>query len=203
MIPETLILRLSKTTHGFKPFEKEARALLDPDSLEGSRDIALELLTSGAYQVRCCGVFMLGLIAASDASVLHLLKEQARTDISWQVQEVIAKAFDQFCRDRGYGQSLPEIREWLADPNPNVCRAVTEGLRIWTGRPYFRDNPQAAIALISTNKSSESGYLRMSVGNSLRDIGKRYPELVEKEVSGWDMADRNVAFTYRYVLKRH
>ena len=42
--------------------------------------------------------------------------------------------------------SLLLISEWLEDNRPNVIRAVTEGLRIWTSRPYFKGHPSVAIA---------------------------------------------------------
>ena len=44
---------------------------------------------------------------------------------------------------------VAEIDAWLADPSPNIRRAVTEGLRIWTSKPYFRDHPDTAIKLLS------------------------------------------------------
>lgn len=47
-----------------------------------------------------------------------------------------------------------------------------------TSRPYFKDNPNVAIELLSTRKEDESEYVRKSVGNALRDISKKYPELV-------------------------
>jgi 3-methyladenine DNA glycosylase AlkC len=200
---ETLIAKLIKIEHGFKPFEQEAKKILNAHSLIDSKKIALDLITNDFYQIRACAVFVLGFIAFKDRSVLSILKESARADDSWQVQEIIAKAFDQFCRDNGYEHSLPEIKEWLSDQNPHVCRAVTEGLRIWTSRPYFRDHPQNAIQFISLHKASNSEYLRKSVGNSLRDIHKKYPELIENEISKWDLADRKIAFTYEYVIKRH
>ncbi|EEI92439.1 hypothetical protein HMPREF0765_2054 [Sphingobacterium spiritivorum ATCC 33300] len=196
------IQRIIKTEHGFKPFEDEARNLFGSHSLADSKNIALELLHHDFYQVRSVGIFILGFIAAEDKTVLAVLKESARNDESWQVQEIIAKAFDQFCRDNGYEHSLPEIKEWLSEKHPNICRAVTEGLRIWTSRPYFKDHPQEAILFISRHKSSDSEYLRKSVGNSLRDISKKYPELVEKEISNWDLSDSKTAFTHKYVLKK-
>ena len=45
-------------------------------------------------------------------------------------------------------KALPIIDEWLENDNPNTRRAVTEGLRIWTSRPYFKDNPNEAIRRI-------------------------------------------------------
>ena len=53
-------------------------------------------------------------------------------------------------------------------------RAVTEGLRIWTGRPYFHNHPEVAIQLLSQLRNDESEYVRKSVGNALRDISKKH-----------------------------
>ncbi len=200
---EEFIQKLIKIEHGFKPFEDEAKNLLRSSPLIDSKNIAVDLLRNDFYQIRSVGIFMLGFISCKDRSVLSILKESARLDDSWQVQEIIAKAFDQFCKDNGYENSLSEIKEWLSDKHPNVCRSVTEGLRIWTSRPYFKEHPSEAIQLISIHKASDSEYLRKSVGNSLRDISKKYPEFVEKETSLWDMSDKNIAFTYSYVLKKH
>ena len=86
---------------------------------------------------------------------------------------MLAKAFDEICKYKGYESSLPLIEEWINDNNPNVVRAVTEGLRIWTNRPFFKENPMIAIALISKHKEDESEYLRKSVGNALKDISKK------------------------------
>lgn len=94
------------------------------------------------------------------------------------MQEILAMAFDNHCAIIGYETALPLIKEWLNNDCINVRRAVTEGLRIWTSRPYFKDNPNVAIELLSTRKEDESEYVRKSVGNALRDISKKYPELV-------------------------
>ena len=200
---EQLQSKLLQIEHGFKIFEEEAKKIVGSHSQINSNKIALDLLESEFYQMRSCGVFILGFISAKDKSVLFTLKELARDDDSWQVQEIIAKAFDQFCRDNGYENSLPEISEWINNENSNICRAVTEGLRVWTSRPYFKEHPEKAIRLISRNKASESEYLRKSVGNSLRDIGKKNSKLIQDEISKWNLDDSNTAFTYQYVLKRH
>ncbi|MPS64800.1 MAG: DNA alkylation repair enzyme [Chryseobacterium sp.] len=198
-----LIQKLTAVEHGFKSFEAEAQKIVDNQSLSESKAIAVDMLRSEFYQVRCCAIFILGFITVKDNTVLHLLKNVTRSDESWQVQEIIAKAFDQYCKDNGYENSLPEIKAWLSDEHPNVCRAVTEGLRIWTGRPYFKTHPEVAIDLISRHKANDSEYLRKSVGNSLRDISKKYGELVRMEIAKWDLQDKRIAFTYDYVLKRH
>ena len=97
--------------------------------------------------------------------------------------------------------SLPLIEEWLNDNNPNVIRAVTEGLRIWTSRPFFKENPAIAITLISKHKAHESEYLRKSVGNALRDISKKHAELIRQEVEQWDLSNPRVLFTYKFATK--
>ena len=144
---------------------------------------------------------ILGRLATEDNNALCFLKEQVSTDENWRVQEMLAKAFDEVCKHRGYEMSLPLIEEWINDDNPNVVRAVTEGLRIWTSRPFFKENPSEAIALISKHKAHESEYLRKSVGNALRDISKKHRELIRQEVQQWDLSNPRVMFTYKLVLR--
>ena len=144
---------------------------------------------------------ILGRLATEDNNVLCFLKEQVSTNENWRVQEMLAKAFDEVCKYRGYEISLPPIEEWLGDGNPNVVRAVPEGLRIWTSRPFFKENPLAAIALISRHKPHESEYLRKSVGNALRDISKRHAELIRKEVQQWDLSNPRILFTHKLAAK--
>ena len=117
------------------------------------------------------------------------------------MQEMLAKAFDEVCKHRGYEVSLPLIEEWLNDNNPNVIRAVTEGLRIWTSRPFFKENPSVTIALIAKHKESESEYLRKSIGNALRDISKKHAELIRQEVQQWDLSNPRILFTYKLAAK--
>ena len=95
-------------------------------------------------------------------------------------------AFDNHCKIIGYETALPLIKEWLNSDCANVRRAVSEGLRIWTSRPYFKDNPQIAVQLLSVHKQDNSEYVRKSIGNALRDISKKYPKMVSEELKSWD-----------------
>jgi hypothetical protein len=144
---------------------------------------------------------ILGKLATTDKKALYFLKEQVSIDKNWRVQEMLAKAFDEICKYKGYESSLPLIEEWINDNNPNVVRAVTEGLRIWTNRPFFKENPLIAIALISKHKDDESEYLRKSVGNALKDISKKYPDLIQQEVIQWDLSNPRIFFTYKLATK--
>lgn len=113
------------------------------------------------------------------------------------MQETLAKAFDRYCSDSGYEKSLNTIREWLRDGNPNVRRAVTEGLGIWTSREYFRDRPEVAVRLLSPLRLDESEYVRRSEGNALRDISKKHKDLIKSELENWDVSDKRVRETYK------
>ena len=80
-------------------------------------------------------------------------------------------------------------------------KSVSEGLRIWTARPYFSDHPAAAIALLSQHHADASVYLRKSVGNALRDISRKHPDLVRAELAHWDRSDKRVLVTYKLAAK--
>lgn len=139
-------------------------------------------------------------------AALEFLRETVSTHPSWKVQEVLAMAFDIYCFANGYKNSLPTIEEWLRDSRPNVRRAVSEGLRIWTNRDYFRENPQIAISFLSNLKADHSEYVRKSAGNALRDISKKFPELIKEELAAWDISDKKVAqvykLAYRYIAEK-
>ena len=193
---EGLEREFSAIERGFLREQRRARsdyASFDP---EQARRVAFLAYRSEVYQVRMYAVFLLGHLS-QESDVLSFLRDDVSADSNWRVQEVLAKAFDEFCAVRGYEVALPVIDEWLSDPRPNVRRAVTEGLRIWTRRPYFRDHPGDAIARLSKLRSDASEYVRKSVGNALRDISKKHPELVAAELRTWSLETTEVAQVYR------
>jgi 3-methyladenine DNA glycosylase AlkC len=101
----------------------------------------------------------------------------------------------------GYERALPVIDEWLSSDEPNVRRAVTEGLRVWTGRDYFKDRPEEAVRRLSALREDASDYVRRSVGNALRDISKRYPDLVGAELATWDLASREARQVHKLAFR--
>lgn len=187
--------------HGFQHILDGADEIFSAYSKELCFELSLELFRCEAYQARMLATTILGKLATEDNNALCFLKEQVSTDENWRVQEMLAKAFDEICKHRGYEVSLPLIEEWITDDSPNVIRAATEGLRIWTSRPYFKENPLVAIALIAKHKAHESEYLRKSVGNALRDISKKHSELIRQEVQQWDLSNPRVLFTYKLAAK--
>ena len=117
------------------------------------------------------------------------------------MQEILAMAFDNHCKIIGYETALLLINEWLGSDCANVRRAVSEGLRIWTNRPYFKDRPQAAIDLLSTLKDDESEYVRKSAGNALRDISKKHPELILAELDTWNLSSIKIKQVHKLASK--
>ena len=146
LIPEKDSLKLVKT---------EAEKYYKSHSLEECYAMGRELYQSDNFQIQEVGVFLLGYSAHEFPAALALLKDTVSQHDSWKVQEILAMAFDNHCKVIGYENALPLIREWFASDCANVRRAVSEGLRVWTGRPYFKENPQEAIRLLSEHKEDE------------------------------------------------
>lgn len=194
-------IQVTNVQHGFKEMQQAAQEVVTSRSPLDSFSSAKELFDSDKHQVRMVAVFIMGYVAHQAKEALVFLRQTVSLDPSWQVQEILAQAFNQYCHDSGYEQALPDIKDWLADANPNVKRAVTEGLRIWNRKDYFKQHPEVAISLLSRWKNHESEYLRKSVGNALRDISRTEKTLVQQEIVDWDLSNPKISFTYKLASK--
>ena len=185
---------------GFKVQEKKAINDYKLNGIEYIKELAFLAYHSEVYQVRMYGVFLFGYLS-TDKEILTFMREEVSKDENWRVQEVLAKSFDEFCKSIGYEKTLTVIDEWLNHDNPNTRRAVTEGLRIWTSRPYFKENPKEAIRRIANLKEDKSEYVRKSVGNALRDISKKFPELIKDELNTWKLENKEINQVYMLANK--
>lgn len=185
---------------GFKVQEKKAINDYKLNGIEYIKELAFLAFHSEVYQVRMYGVFLFGYLS-TDKEILTFMREEVSKDDNWRVQEVLAKSFDEFCKSIGYEKTLTVIDEWLNHDNPNTRRAVTEGLRIWTSRPYFKENPKEAIRRIANLKDDKSEYVRKSVGNALRDISKKFPELIKDELNTWKLENKEINQVYMLANK--
>ena len=172
LIPEKDSLKLVKS---------EAEKFYKTHSLDECVHMGHELYQSNNFQIQEVGVFLLGYAAHENSAALSFLKNTVSQHDSWKVQEILAMAFDNHCKIIGYEAALPTIQEWLASDCANVRRAVSEGLRVWTSRPYFKDNPQVA--------------------NAIRDISKKHSALVVAELSTWDLSSKEVRQVYKLASK--
>ena len=196
----SLETEFSLIENGFKEEERRALADYESNDTEYIKELAFLAYKSDIYQVRMYGVFLFGYLS-DQKDILVFMRDEVSEDDNWRVQEVLAKAFDEFCRKTGYEKALPIIDEWLDNHNPNTRRAVTEGLRIWTSRPYFKDNPKEAIKRIAALKEDTSEYVRKSVGNALRDISKKFPELIKAELNNWKLDSKEINQVYKLASK--
>ena len=192
LIPEKDSLKIVKS---------EAEKFYKTHSLDECFRMGHELYQSDNFQIQEVGVFLFGYAAHENADALSFLKNIVSQNDSWKVQEILAMAFDNHCKIIGYETALPVIQEWLNSDCANVRRAVSEGLRVWTSRPYFKDNPQVAIKLLAAHKSDESKYVRKSIGNAMRDISKKHSTLVSAELSTWDLSSKEIHQVYKLASK--
>lgn len=191
-IPEKDSLKLVK---------EEAKKYYKTHTVQECYEIYPLLYASDNFQIQEVGVFLAGYVADEKSDALSFLHDVVSQHESWKVQEILAMAFDNYCAKIGYEEALPIIKAWFVDENANVRRAASEGLRVWTSRKYFKEHPETAIALLASHKEDESEYVRKSAGNSLRDISKKYPDLIRQELSGWDLSDKKIRQVYKLAGK--
>jgi 3-methyladenine DNA glycosylase AlkC len=188
---------------GWSKVRALARSLAAGAAPDDVRAAALPLLDAPDPPHRMLGVYLLGFTAGAAPEHLGALRDRVPADTSWEVQEALAQAFDAYCAAVSYEAALPMIDAWLAGAQPNLRRAVSEGLRPWTSksRPYFVAHPDEAIRRLAALRADPSEYVRHSAGNALRDIRRAHPALVDAETARWDLADPAVRFTYERVLR--
>jgi 3-methyladenine DNA glycosylase AlkC len=197
----TILQHKQKIEHGGKEVRTLADELSRDSSIEESKKLAHTLFSHPEPAVKMVAVFLFGILAVQAEDAFAFLKEDVSKEPDWRVQEILAQAFDRYCADIAYERALPTIKAWLADERANVRRAVSEGLRIWTTRAYFKDHPHVAVQLLSALKDDESEYVRKSVGNALRDISRKHKALVAEELETWDISDKKVLFTHKLASK--
>lgn len=190
----------SLVENGFKAEESRASSDYKSHDHEYIKELAYLAYKSTVYQVRMYAVFLFGYLSEDD-DILDFMRDTVSKDDNWRVQEILAKSFDEFCKKKGYENALTIIDEWLKNSNPNTRRAVTEGLRIWTSRSYFKENPMEAIERLSDLREDSSEYVRKSVGNALRDISKKHPELIKKELDSWKLDNQEINQVYKLANK--
>lgn len=198
---DALISKVSKPKAGYPEIQRVAEQTIKAESAVKALDIAKDLLESHIYQARMLACYLLGYLAGEMPETMKLLRQRVSRDPDWRVQETLAQTFDIICERAGYQESLPLIKDWLGDDNPSVRRAVTEGLRVWTARPYFKTNPEAAITFLRGLRADESEYVRRSVGGALKEIAKKYKTLVNRELKTWDLSDKKIQQTKLLVSK--
>src|SRR5215208_4244045 len=198
---EDIIEQVALVKDGFKPIRDLAGEALANRSEDETLALAHELYRSDVHQARMMATILFGRLSPARSETFTFLRDVVSHDPDWRTQEMLAMAFDTYCKGVGYEQALPTIESWLGDPNHNVRRAASEGLRIWTHRPFFKQHPEQAVALLSRLKTDDHPYVRKSAGNALRDVSRFHKALVAAEVGAWDLGDARIADTHTYAAK--
>ncbi|MFL9843728.1 HEAT repeat domain-containing protein [Flavobacterium rhizosphaerae] len=118
-IVEGLLLQLKKIEYGFKHIIIAGDTLLQHKDINHF-DTCILLLQEDSYQTRMLATYILGQLSPENSGALKTLETVVAHDENWRVQEMLAKAFDSYCQKTGYEASLPKIRQWLNNENPNV-----------------------------------------------------------------------------------
>ena len=61
--------------------------------------------------------------------------------------------------------------------------------------------PDEAIRRIAALKEDTSEYVRKSVGNALRDISKKFPELIKAELNNRKLENKEIKQVYKLASK--
>lgn len=109
-----LIDDIKKKKHGFKHIVETGDKILAEQS-QNHFELATSFLMDDAYQVRMLATYLLGQLSTDNSKALKLLETKVADDKDWRVQEMLAKAFDHYCKTIGYEESLPTIKKWLTD----------------------------------------------------------------------------------------
>ena len=60
---------------------------------------------------------------------------------------------------------------------------------------------EEAIQRLAALKEDPSEYVRKSVGNALRDISKKFPDFIRKEVETWSLDSKEIKQVYHLASK--
>src|SRR5215211_4800737 len=112
---EDIIEKVARVKDGFKPIR---------DLADEALALAYALYRSEVHQARMLATILLGRLSVAHPEAFDFLHDVISQDPDWRTQEMLAMAFDTYCKGVGYEQALPTIENWLGDPNHNVRRAV-------------------------------------------------------------------------------
>ena len=97
-----LIDDIKKIEHGFKHI-LEAGDIILADKTQKHFDLATKFLSDDTYQVRMLATYLLGQLSTDNSKALKLLETKVADDKDWRVQEMLAKAFDHYCKTTDNG----------------------------------------------------------------------------------------------------
>src|ERR1041385_3560817 len=94
-----LIQRVQKTRHGFTDIQKAAEEVFVANHGKAETlSLAKELFASEVPQARMLATFLFGKLASKSKESFTFMRKRISLDPDWRVQEILAQAFDQYCK---------------------------------------------------------------------------------------------------------
>ena len=91
-----------ETQSGFTDIQKAADEIFTNYNQVETLCLAKELFASDVHQARMLAVFLFGKLSARSKESFIFLRKRVSLDKDWRVQEILAQAFDGYCKDSGY-----------------------------------------------------------------------------------------------------
>ena len=124
------------------------------------------------------------------------IKTLAQSD-EWVEREVAATALVEISKKKP-DEVVAEMLIWSKDPNPNVRRTASEGLR-----DVARKHAVQVLPILENLKTDANLYVRKSVANVLRNAGNYDPDFVLGSCSRWaTLADANTNWIIKDALRK-
>ena len=197
---QAILADVPECPRGSRIIEDYVARVMRAGDTDDADTIATRASRSKRTEVRMMGALCCGYLDDGDAA-FPLLQAHYSQDSDWRVREMMAKAFDHACKRRGHATCLAVIRDWLEAGNAGMRRAVCEGLRPWTSRSPFREQPSLAVALLAPLHCDPDDDTRLSAAHALADISKKHPAVVRDAISRWDIADPRVSAVARHAAR--
>ncbi|MCH5685069.1 hypothetical protein LWM68_12925 [Niabella sp. W65] len=93
-----LLNRILKIEHGFNHIIEAGQVVLQNEHLDHFQLAENFIESTQPYQVRMLGTYLLGELAVFNKKALGVLEKTVSKDENWRVQEMLAKAFDAYCK---------------------------------------------------------------------------------------------------------
>ena len=178
-----------------------ADEIVDENDGDKCMMLASALYSATDYRPRCVAAFLWAAQAGFNDTAERRLTESVGRDSEPRVQEVLSRAFNRLCGERGYSSSQPLMERWLSHSLPAVRKAAVQGPRIWTRRPFFCDNPHKALEILGPSRTDPSSTVRRLTAAAVREIAEDFPEVTRRIVSKWDFPNPKIAKLYSSILQ--
>jgi len=128
---EEIIEQVALVKDGFKPIWDLADEFLARHSEDETLTLAHELYRSDVHQARMMATILFWRLSPAHPEAFTFLRDVVSHDSDWRTQEMLAMAFDTYCKGVGYEQALPVIESWLSGRRAPCSQSRRVPSAIW------------------------------------------------------------------------